>query len=670
MECLRKEKFRIVFVILSAIGLASGATAEQTEFPAKRFPFIPNLVVDRNPPLCKIALEDARGRFKETAIDTSVNIDESRGIAWVKWEDAVSLVDEKESIKALSLDLDGLGKKQTVLYRSFEHSWRGENYYAYLVRTTATMNELKKKPEQASELLSGLEASLEAKAKSTDIIPYYPSAFLGGGELTDRVSTGSNWEPHKLFRWRNRYYFYDEQHRWGRLRQSDRSLYRLRGNGKVDLTCKIQLLPEAKAFDDFRNLPGLASFVKVLKTIGTGGSGDCGTLQSGVRHEGEALAAINRAAIRPWAVSRSDGSYHIYDERMRSFIEDWGIGDVWNRRETQTLSEHIEPASKAMEGYFIQKFGLNPNEAKKHAKVVVEELIAAWLQVPGGYLPGEDLYSIQYSPATKSIMVRDMKALKEALAQPASPSPYPKPKPLSDLLHDAAEWSDGMALLLKGGADPNLPQGGESGFGKRPLMTAAHMNRPDSVKLLLKHGADPSLRTVKEKSECGMTIERGDRTALMYAAENAGLGVMKLLLDAGADPAAKDSKGNGVDFYLALNPRFSPEEKQLDLSALVKLKQGNLREPGFDCAKATTRIEKTICGDEILRMMDGEMTDAYLRWQRTRGAEAKDDQRQWIRSRDASCNAGDKQRDIGCLQDKTRARVRYLHNRLEEMPPS
>jgi hypothetical protein len=322
MECLGKEKVWIVSVILAALGSASGAIAEQMEFPAKRFPFIPNLVVDRNPPLCKIALEDARGRFKETAIDTPVNIHDSRGISWVKWDDAVSLVNDKESIKTLSLDLDGLGKKQTILYRSFEHSWRGENYYAYLVRTTAAMNELKRKPEQASELLSGLEAGLEAKAKSNEIIPYYPSAHLAGGESTDRVNTGSNWEPHKLFRWRNRYYFYDEQHRWGRLSQSDRSLYRLQGNGKVDLTCKIQLLPDARVFGDFRNLPGLASFLKVLKTIGTGGSGDCGTLQSGVRHEGEANAAIDRAAIRPWAVSRSNGSYHVYDERMRSFIED------------------------------------------------------------------------------------------------------------------------------------------------------------------------------------------------------------------------------------------------------------------------------------------------------------------------------------------------------------
>jgi ankyrin repeat protein/uncharacterized protein YecT (DUF1311 family) len=313
---------------------------------------------------------------------------------------------------------------------------------------------------------------------------------------------------------------------------------------------------------------------------------------------------------------------------------------------------------------------LPPSDAQTQAKAIVEELIAAWLQVPGGYVPGEDLYSIRYSPATKAIMTRDMNAMKEALAQPASSDPYSENKPLSDLLHDAAEWPDGMALLLKGGADPNLPQGGESGFGKRPLMTAAHMNRPDSVRMLLKHGADPNLRTVTMISTCGMTIDRGDRTALMYAAENAGTNAMKLLLEAGADPAAKDSKGNGVDFYLAMNPRFSPEETRLDVKALVQLKHGKLREPGFECAKATTKIEKTICGDEILRMMDGEMTDAYLRWQRTRGGEAKDDQRQWIRSRDASCNSGDKQKDIGCLQDKTRARVRYLHNRLGEMSPS
>ena len=70
-------------------------------------------------------------------------------------------------------------------------------------------------------------------------------------------------------------------------------------------------------------------------------------------------------------------------------------------------------------------------------------------------------------------------------------------------------------------------------------MVAAHMNRPDSVKILLKAGADPNLQTTTV-NECGVTIERGDRTALMYAAENADIDVMRLLVETGAMIDAKD----------------------------------------------------------------------------------------------------------------------------------
>jgi uncharacterized protein YecT (DUF1311 family) len=663
-----KASLWVVFIMLSPLGLVSGANAEQTVFPAKRFPFLPNLVDDRNPLLCKMALEDARNRFMDMGQDPPILMRDTGGIKWINWDNAESLMSETESIKTLDFDLDGTGKKQTVIYRSFPHSWRGDNYYAYLVQKKAVLDALKKNPEELTATLSRIDDHPDTSDASIGIIPYYPTAFLDKGNSKEFIGTGSNWDPHNLFQWRNRYYFYDELISSGPM--DFLSLYRLQKDGTVELHCKIQLMPAEQILSTFRKLPGLASFLKVLTGIGTGGGGNCGTLNANFRHDKAATDAIDRAAIRPWAVSRSDGNYYVYNERMRSFMEDWGIGDIWNRREVQTLSEHIEPATKAMERYFVQNFALNSSDARTQANVVVEELIAAWIMVPNGYVPEADLYSIRYSPATKAIMDRDIKALKDALSQPASSDPYLDNKPLSDLLHDAAEWPDGMALLLKSGADPNSPQGRDRGFGKRPLMTAAHMNRPDSVRMLLKHGADPNLRTVKGISTCGMTIGRGDRTALMYAAENAGTSVMKLLLDAGADPAAKDSKGNGVDFYLAMNPRFSPEEKRLDVRALLNHKRGNIREPGFDCAKATMEVEKNICGNEILRLMDGEMTDAYIRLRRTLGTEAKDDQRQWIRNRDASCNSGDEQRDIGCLQDKTRARVRYLHNRLEEIPPS
>jgi uncharacterized protein YecT (DUF1311 family) len=375
------------------------------------------------------------------------------------------------------------------------------------------------------------------------------------------------------------------------------------------------------------------------------------------------------------------GSYYRYDDRMKSFLEDWSLLEVWNRREYQTLLEHVQPAVAALEKYYCREFGLAKEAARNAAGRAVEDIIAAWILVPHSYQPGRDLYTIRRPPLNQPIFERDREALKEELRREKERPPdgsrdkkpyyrdastlnsYDRQRPdieISLALDDAVEWEEGMRLLLEAGADPN------GKFGA-PLMTAAHMNRPDTVRLLLAHGADPNLKTGKVESSMGYSdFRRSDRTALMYAAENAGTAVMKLLLDAGASPDDKDSEGEGIGHYLARNPRLTKAEKKMDIRELVRLKGDRPIEPSFDCKKAKSPVEKAICGDEVLRMLDGEMADAFSRWLRLAGDEARNDQRRWLKWRETLCTDKDKKLDIGCLQDQTRSRVRYLHNRLVE----
>ena len=40
----------------------------------------------------------------------------------------------------------------------------------------------------------------------------------------------------------------------------------------------------------------------------------------------------------------------------------------------------------------------------------------------------------------------------------------------------------------------------------------------------------------------------------MYAAENAGEDLIQLLIEAGADTAARDTQGNDLNWYLGRNP--------------------------------------------------------------------------------------------------------------------
>jgi uncharacterized protein YecT (DUF1311 family) len=343
-------------------------------------------------------------------------------------------------------------------------------------------------------------------------------------------------------------------------------------------------------------------------------------------------------------------------------MEDWSFDGIWNRREYQTFLQHVEPARNALARYFREQFGLPDARAKQGAQRVLEEVIAAWFLVPSDYER-----ATRNSMLSESLLKFDADQVRAAIREWKERS---KSKAelleMSDALHDAVDWPTGVEMLVEAGADVNRARDAQVGYGKTPLMTAAHMNRLDTLSILLKRGADPNARTQADQGGCIAAMERDRRSALMYAAENAGPEVIALLLEAGADASAQDSKGNSVDFYLALNPRFTREDIRPGIKALVAMKRASSKGPGFDCLKASSPVEQRICQDEVLSMLDGEMTQAYGRWQRLGGSEARAEQLRWLRERNANCSAGDPAKYTGCLQQLTRARVRYMHNRIAE----
>lgn len=89
--------------------------------------------------------------------------------------------------------------------------------------------------------------------------------------------------------------------------------------------------------------------------------------------------------------------------------------------------------------------------------------------------------------------------------------------------------------------------------------------------------------------------------------------------------------------------------------------------PSFDCARARTWAETTICGDEGLAMLDREMAAAFD----TRAGSVGDigreqllaDQRAWLKSRETCRTEGD---PVGCLTNSYRSRIRRL---LGQPPP-
>ena len=123
---------------------------------------------------------------------------------------------------------------------------------------------------------------------------------------------------------------------------------------------------------------------------------------------------------------------------------------------------------------------------------------------------------------------------------------------------------DLAALLLEKGADPNVADA----TGMTPLYAAADMNtlqfmhgrptvRPsgrldsvDTVRRLLEYGADPDARlktTILQRHNNAPNQALGEGTTpLMRAAKSGDVVVMRLLLDAGADPTLRQANQNTV----------------------------------------------------------------------------------------------------------------------------
>ena len=95
-----------------------------------------------------------------------------------------------------------------------------------------------------------------------------------------------------------------------------------------------------------------------------------------------------------------------------------------------------------------------------------------------------------------------------------------------------------LETLLGAGADANAAQAS----GLTPLMVAAHTGNVDVVRTLIGHGANVNATVAKTRS-----------TALMWAVAQPHPDVVRVLLDAGADPAVSTFKGFTPLMFAARN---------------------------------------------------------------------------------------------------------------------
>jgi ankyrin repeat protein len=658
--------FCLLLAYLNASTHAVAATAAE-EFGAQRWPGGPQLTTNRQPELCNKVLAAATSLFTSAATDLDIAgalVEEFPPLEM----QPVAVVPEgsTSSLNRLDLDLEGNGVKQVIVYRDLPFNWQGDWHYAYVFGSLAAFDKAKADVTSTWSAVSQSSQYPSPKNREFDAQQYYPSALSVSGE---EIQTGDVWAEHSLFAHADRYYFVEGTSPFDRYQPTATRIYRLHGDGRVELTCLIEPTGSNDLFPNFQRLPAVGALLATIRTMGAGGD-DGGTLHSGQRHDAQAAAAELRAASRPWATSEASqpanpgaNPYYQYDERMRSFLESWSLLELWNRREYQTLLELTAPAEMSYATYLQSSFGLSANSSRVAAVKVIEALIATRFEVPSEYNSEQSRAYFPTMPLHEAVMRRDRSALDAAIAgltsgdQPGITTP-PKPADsiLSQALSDAVEWPYGIDRLLAAGADPN--QGNE--FGKTALMVAAHFDRPDSARKLIKAGASVNASTPVSSGGWPSGPTRTGRTALMYAAENASPATIKVLLDAGADLTAKDSEGKDMSFYLKNNPRLTDAERALGVSGLAK-NADEFSGPSFSCAKAQTATENAICGSEVLRIFDAQIARAFLALRSRAGSEIAKEQRQWLQARDQSCSA-----DVDCLAEKMRTHLRYLHERLAE----
>ncbi|MBF0285622.1 MAG: ankyrin repeat domain-containing protein [Magnetococcales bacterium] len=662
----------MLFHLPSAHAAADGPA----DFPAARYPFLPQWVENNNPELCRLALKWAREGFFSHWFQPGIPHPTGDGVSWPEWLPLPKVGNRSEEFVHLDLDLDGDGRQRGLL------SWKSFGNDDHTTRYGLLYPSLEQRNQEYANLGKVINFLWSLRYGPTDqpaipVIIHHETdtQFLG---LPDKVEERVGLNRY-LFSWNKSYYLVRESNPWRLNEENLLEFSRLTSSGALELQCRVKIHPAAEEIGPWSRQAGLGSFFKVLSAMGHGGFGGCGSLRANDRHTDQGDTAISRAMLRPWAATPLDYSrqdewserrYYRYNERLMHFLEGWSYSDVMNRREYLAFLQHLPPAIDSLARHYRERFGLEEEPSRLHAQRVAEELIGDWVLVPHEYKPGDfPLPHYNYfNPASHALLTGNETELKEVFAQYPirDRGPYDRDIPRQEWLPDAVAWPKGMEILLQSGANPNAV----NKFGKTPLMTAAHLDRPDAARLLLDHKAEVNARTLKEFYECGYEVKRGHRTALMYAAENAGAEMMTLLLKAGADANAKDSQGNDLAFYLAKNPRYTPEEKALGIVRLAAEKLEAEKAPGFDCAKAASRIEKAICADPLLRRRDGEMARAYQRWIRPLSepdkAAALKDQRRWLAQRQEHCPVSTSEEETFCLQGWTAARIRYLHHRLTE----
>jgi uncharacterized protein YecT (DUF1311 family) len=583
--------------------------------------FAPYIV---EPNVCKLVLEHYTRLYQSKKIRTS-GVIESKDVFNPEF-DSREIEGVSGNIKTAKITIDGVEKY--IVYHKRWHSWRGEISTGYIIDENQT---------------SILEEQLKS-ASNDKIKPFYPMGALAYG-------SDFSWWENLPFQYENNWYVLEDFGDFYR-HNSMRSIHKLSLDGSTKKVCTIKIFENFSPENSGKDFPFFTAYKKAVEEI-TLSTGDCGTSHPEVYAENAGKLYASMSIIRPWAIDPTwksgNNSWEVKDFQRKHF-DDWKYQDIWSYREFQTHENTKLDAINELKTHYINNYSYTNEDAEKLASGIIDSMPGAYYSLGVYDGANQDTSFLQSLVDGTYNNWEDLELLKVGYENIPN-------LPLTILVDNPK--------MLKKLPDTINQNNIKTFYEKDFLMFAAHMNNYDSVKYLIEQGWPINNVTKWENNgPCNPRMERTNRSALTYAAENASIELIQYLVSKGSDINITDTKGNNLDFYINKNPRFSVEEKALGFEGIIK-KYSTLSDiqPSFSCSSKLNSIEQAICSSEGLSIYDRELLQAYQRVlaHENIAKRVQKSQIEWIKQRNNTCSQFKEKHQVNaCIARKTRARIRYL----------
>lgn len=604
---------------------------------AANYYFLPQVIESKDAELSNLIRDFYLEKFVSAAGNSSLsdlNIDSNqvefsnsfkhKKIKWLDWKLLNKLDKDSYLIYSELKFKDGTPKR--LVYYIRWHSWRGKIYTGYLV------------DQDEANLL-------ELDYEKTPQKFFYPNAELAYGYRW-------SWWINNVFQYQGNYYYLDESDKFDR-NAGLRNIIKINSDGSLEKVARLKIYMSLKEILSKQEFAFYKAYLLVVNNIMGKELPNSGTLHSQTRVLLAGEYGATQAILRPWALISQNKTNYMAAKR---FLKNWAYQDSWNLREYQALQNHLRFTSKRLAKFYFSYYDLDNKTAAIMADNAVWAVINSYLVIPSYFNDNNSKFKTDLLIRKKAATSTDFN-WNGLLADTRNDSVF-------SLLVDNSK--NLLAVNNKFSKEKLTTY-----FDKNLLMYAAHLNNYQSVKNLIGLGYNVNARTSKTPLWLA-TPAIYNRTALMYAAENSSLEIIRELLKAGADPTALDSDGHGISYYFSQNNRFTEQEKQLTLPELIKQyeKNNKMFKASFKAEQAVTRVEKIIANNKTLAIYDREMSAAYYKLiTLTEQKEiTKMDQLAWLNlTNKKAAKITNKTELVINLSQLIRARTRYLYQRIEAL---